>query len=323
MKRVIVSLLIAGATLQKLPMARAATEVFSYVINPIGGYVETKSSSNGPVSLAKSGSDDRGSAASRASADFGVLRVFAEGHAANTGSAFQTIGGGAQAYFRDDLTIKAPGLDATSGTLTVKFKLDGAVSCSGGGDSTRASYADCHYEFRKNGSLLSEDYYLIYFDGTTEGNNFLGQERTVAVPFIFGQPMELKLFIESAARAYNFRGADAIADFEHTITWGGFVSVKDGNSGEVTSYTATSNSGANFVEAITPPTPKLAARSVGASQLEITWSTEFSDYQLYSIGSLAAPSWTLADIARSTNGTQITVTVPTSESQRFFILKKP
>lgn len=243
------------------------------------------------------------------------MRVFAEGHAANTGSAFQAIGGGAQAYFTDDLTIDAAGLAGSSGTLTVKFKLDGSITCSGGGDSSRASYADCHYEFRKNGSILSEDYYLMYFDGTTEGNNFLGQERSVQVPFVFGQPMELKLFIESAARAYNYRGADAIADFEHTVTWGGFVSVKDANSSEVTNYTATANSGANFVEPITPPTPRLAARNVGNSQLEIAWSTEFSDYQLYSSGTLAAASWSLADIARSTNGTQITVTAPTSENQ--------
>lgn len=323
MKRFVLSLLVGAAAWQTISTARAATEVFSYVINPIGGYVETKSSSNGPVSLAKSGSDNRGSGASRSTADFGILRVFAEGHAANTGSSFQTIGGGAQASFRDDVTINADGLSGTSGTLTVRFKLDGSITCSGGWDSTRASYADCHYEFRKNGSILSEDYYLVYYDGTIEGNNFLGQERTVVAPFVFGQPMELKLLIESSAKAYNYRGADAIADFEHTITWGGFVSVKDVNNNEVTNYTATANSGANFVEAIVPPTPRLAARNVGGSQLEIVWSTEFSDYQLYSSSALGAASWTLADIARSTNGTQITVTAPTSEDQRFFILKKP
>jgi hypothetical protein len=323
MNRFIVFFLLITSILPSFLTGRAATEVFSYVINPIGGYVETKKSTNGPVSLAKSGSDDRGSAASRATADFGVLRVFAEAHALNTGSAFQAIGGAAQTYFRDDVTIDAPGLTGSSGTLTVKFRLDGSITCSGSGDSSRASYADCHFEFHRSGSLLAEDWYLLYFDGTIVGNNFLGQERTVAVPFVFGTPIELKLMIESSARAYNYRGADAVADFEHTVTWGGFASVKDANNNEVTNYTAISNSGVNFAEAITPPTPKLAARMIGGSALEIAWPKEFSDFQLYSNVTIPAMSWSLVEASRSTNETTVTVTVPTSENQRFFILKNP
>jgi hypothetical protein len=322
MNRSIALLVVALAASQHFRAAHAATEVFAYVINPIGGYVESKTASVGPLSLAKSGGDDRGSGASRAVAEFGVLRAFAEAHAVNTGSAFQALSAGAQASFRDDLTINAPGLDGANGTLKVQFALHGSVTCSGGGDSSRASYADCHFEFRKDGSILQEEYFLMYYDGVTEGNNFLGQTRTVTVPFKFGIPFELKLFIETAARAYNYRGADAVGDLEHTATWGGFLSITDADGNEINNYSATSGSGANFVEPILPPAPKLIVRRTTDSELELTWTTQFSDYQLYSASALPATSWTPVEIPTTTVGSEIKVTLPTNDSRRFFVLKK-
>lgn len=323
MYRCFAAALVLSAAFQLLPVARGATELFAYVINPIGGYVESQKSATGPLSLSKSGSDDRGSGASRASADFGILKAFAEAHALNTGSAFQAISAGSQASFRDNLTIDAPGRTGTSGTLTVQFHLDGFVTCSGGGDSSRASYADCHFEFRKDGSILQEEYYLLYYDGSGEGNNFLGQQRTVAVPFTFGTPFEIRLFIETAARAYNYRGADAVGDLEHTATWGGFVSVTDATNTPVPTFTATSGSGVDFTQPITPPAPRLAVRRISDAELQLTWSNQFSDYILHSSPALPAATWTPVEQTTTTNGDEITITLPTNDAHRYFILKKP
>jgi hypothetical protein len=300
----------------------AAPQLRTYALAPYSG-VDQKTAASGPLESARAGSGDNGSGTARAFADFGVLKLFAESHAANTGSMFGLMQTGGQASFQDTVSIDAPGKTGSSGTLVVQFTVDGTLTCSAGGwDGSRESQTDAEFVLTAAGWTILQAEYIVYFDGRSSGTAFLGKVQTATINFIFGTPFDLKLYISTAASAYTFRGADAIGDLENTATWGGFVSVKDSNGAEVSDYTATSVSGANYVAAITPPAPRLAIQELSPNMAQISWSTNFGGYALQSANSLSLPNWSIVTNGVTTNGTSFNVSVPMVDRQRYFRLKR-
>lgn len=307
----------AGVASLLISTAPAAQKLEAYAL---AFYADTKTGTTGPVTAEKSFSNSEGSRFARASADYGVLRVFAEAHAANIGG-FNLQPSGAQASWQDTVTINSPGLQESQGSLTVKFTIDGSLSCTGGGDAVRDSYAEAAFEFKRDGSLILEGIQSVHFDGSTTGTPFLGIEQRATFTFTYGTPFELRLFIETLARAYHFQGADAEGDLARTATWGGFVSVKDANNNEVTDYSVASASGSDYVAAIGPPKPRLTVEQAG-QDIQLSWSTNFTGYALEFSETLSANSWgTVTNSANPSGGPNVVV-LPVSGSARFFRLRK-
>jgi hypothetical protein len=247
--------------------ARAGTEVSVMVYGQSPTYGRTTQSS-GPLSRSLSGTVGEGTSEARASASFGELKVYAENHVniAGSGPFYPSYYTSAEAYFRDTLTIDAPGLTGQSGTVNVKFTLEGDLSMSARGDASLSSTPEDYsstftYYFQKIGyGNLSQGTQTEFFDGTVTADNhsfsiapFLNTELTIAVPFTYGTPFDVKLTIQAASYAKTQYGGDGIADAEHTVTWGGFASVLDSGANTVTNYSTSSDSGVNYAAPVPEP----------------------------------------------------------------------
>jgi hypothetical protein len=69
--------------------------------------------------------------------------------------------------------------------------------------------------------------------------------------------------------------------------------------------------------------PTLSFAPVGAGQIQISWSTNFTDYILESAASVPAVNWRTVTNLPTTNNGRLSVTVDTAASQQFFRLYKP
>jgi hypothetical protein len=301
---------------------RAAPRLRVYVLDTFTRSTE-QSGTSGPLTAVRGGSGEDGSAAARAFADFGVLKVFAEAHAANTGNRFGLLNDGAQASFEDVLTIDSPGKTGSRGTLTVRVNIDGSITCQAGGwDGSRESTASAEFRLTADGWTIREGSYWISFTGETGGENFLGKEQVGEIGFTFGTPFTIKLYVETVASAYNYAGADAVGDLENTATWGGFVSVKDSSGVELADYTASSESGANYVTAILASAPRLTIGRLKADAVEISWSTNFGAYTVQTTESLSPANWTAVTNEVITNGANLNLSMPIAGEHRYFRLHK-
>jgi hypothetical protein len=287
-------------------------------------YSQEKSAQSGTVSAESTQTQNGyGTRSARSSATFGVLRVFAEGHSVANGSTSGLMSSGAQASWQDSITVDAPGLSGQAGTLTVQFTIDGSLTASGqfANESLRP-YAAAEFTFTRDGWTILEGYQAVYSDGWTPGTPFLGQPQTATFNFVFGTPFEIKLFIETVARAYTYQhSADAEGDLANTATWGGFVAVKDSNENLITNFTASSASGANYAHAIVPPKPEMLIRRTG-SDVQVSWSTNFSNYTLETSDTLAPDSWNAVTNAVQTVGTDWAVTLSPEDGARYFRLRQ-
>jgi hypothetical protein len=160
------------------------------------------------------------------------------------------------AFFSDDFRIEAPGRSGTTGSLTVKFTIDGALSSTASGAERvgEVSFARATYQFSVDGTLLRNENQRLFSDGTTQATSmFLNQEQQVTFNFTFGTPFEVKLLLQGSGQAYNRFSATAVADLENTAEWGGFGEVRDAAGNLVTDYAFSSGSGVDFTQPIPEP----------------------------------------------------------------------
>ena len=75
---------------------------------------------------------------------------------------------------------------------------------------------------------------------------------------------------------------------------------------------------ASFLDA-----PPILWTNQNGGQITLSWSANSGSYGLESRTNAFAGTWTPANLDRVTNGGNISVTLPTSEAQRFFRLRKP
>lgn len=243
----------------------AAPQVFVQVFGSAGGTNNgSVTDSDGPVQRSSSGSGDLGSGVARASADFGLLRNFAQASAiAGSANFNNNVLATSESFFQDDLTINALGLEGTSGSLRIKFTIDGILSASQpqidpDTNQTRASAGYTLFLF--GFGTLREGSERLNADGTrtsVDNGAFLNIEQTATVPFTFGTPFTLKLTVTTGASAYTQFGGTALADLENTAEWGGFESVQNAQGQPVQGYSFSSSSGTDYVSPIPEPSTPL------------------------------------------------------------------
>jgi hypothetical protein len=172
-----------------LTQSHAAPELRTYALDRFAR-VEEKTAVTGPLTAERSGSGTAGSGAARAYANYGVLKVFAEAHAANTGSSFDVVTDGAQASFEDVLTIDAPGKTGSRGTLQVQFTIDGTLTCSAPGwDGSRESHVLAGFNFTANNSTIFQEEYTLYLMEAPPASTFSARCR----PARLASPSALRL----------------------------------------------------------------------------------------------------------------------------------
>ena len=221
-----------------------------------------------------------------ASASAGQLRAYSEARSA-PGSGFFGIYAANTAYFRDDFLFESTGRAGTTGTVQIKFTVDGSLAVQrnstqgyvAGIDSTVRATADYTFKagtngpsFSKNESLRTAVYAASQGVSAHTGSLFLGIEQTYTVPFTFGATLEgVELRINTHAQSIGRPGfsSSALADLSHTANWGGFGEVRDAGGNLVNDYTFTSASGFNYTQSITavPEPSSLLLGMIGCSAL--------------------------------------------------------
>lgn len=260
--------------------AHADILLYANTQTQMGTYTPPSTGTSGTVYHTRGGELPEFSLAAlgRASATFGQLKFYAEASAGvNNGAAVYCVN---TAYFQDDFLFNATGLAGTSGTVEMKFTVDGTLFATRSANTPGYLYGydagviarakvelgtsgDPNEWFEKNQNVngLGEI-------NQTSGTIFLGIEQTVLVPFTFGTTLEnVRLTITGGGNAiggYPFNFSSSIfADLEHTANWGGFGAVRDANGNLVTDYSFSSGSGFDYTQPVTSvPEPGSAALSV-------------------------------------------------------------
>jgi hypothetical protein len=222
---------------------------------------------NGPVSasVTKGGIAPQQMHA-HASADYGLVRVFAESHHQNwQNQGLQFPRSFAQAGFVDQVTFDAPGLTGQQGSFTALIHIEGSYRTAGdqgcGGYRVSGFDAFTLYGIDIDEALQCDDPALHAVDHVAQAT----------FQFIFGTPFKIGLFAFATAGnrsegGLNHLPGDVVVDFDDTITWQGFQSVMAA-SGPVSSYTVTSLSGDDWINGQVAAVPEPATLTLVAGGL--------------------------------------------------------
>ncbi len=244
----------------------------------VGPSTPAQTGTSGTVSDFAGGSVQTDFIEASTSARFGELKAYGLA-TAGLNPAFQGIFAFNTAFFRDDFLFNASGLAGTSGTVEIKFTVDGTLLASrtapssyvAGYDdnvSASASYtfsAGNNNTFSKTESLRTAEWAAANGFNAWSGTQFLGIEQTYVVPFTFGTLLEgvgLRIDTQTQAVGSGQNGFSSIAksDLGHTAKWGGFGAVRDSNGNIISNYTFSSGSGFNYALGITAvPEPSSGA----------------------------------------------------------------
>ncbi|HEX8254591.1 MAG TPA: LamG-like jellyroll fold domain-containing protein [Thermoanaerobaculia bacterium] len=254
--------------------AQAAPRVYATASDNISPSTPERSAAGGTVTDVEGGTQPYGRTAASAQASLGTLRAFGEATVGVNNNDTYSYFGFTTASFTDDFLIDAPGLTGTPGTLTLRFTIDGALSCTAGSpEISGSSYARADFYLTKDGGNVALMKQSV--DGNGEplpleySGTFLGIPQTATVQFTYGTPFQIGLEIRANAVVYNHQSLDysrysayARADLAHTATWGGFEAVRDAGGNAVTNYSFSSSSGTNYTQSIVPQcaTPSTALR---------------------------------------------------------------
>lgn len=271
-------LLIPGLLLTMCANSFADVILSANSTSNIGASTPAQTGMSGSVSDSAGGSARTDFTEATTSARFGELKAYGLA-TAGLDPAFFGIFAFNTAFFRDDFLFNAAGLTGTSGTVEVKFTVDGTLVASrtapspyvsGIDDSVRASAsytfsAGNSNTFSKTESLRTAEWAAANGFSAWSGTQFLGIEQTYVVPFTYGTLLQgVGLRIDAQAQAVG-SGRDgfssiAKADLGHTAKWGGFGAVRDSNGNVISNFTFSSGSGFNYSLGITAvPEPSSGA----------------------------------------------------------------
>lgn len=214
---------------------------------------------------------------SAADADYGTLRVSLAAFALGDPELLLTpdgnIGSGnASAMFEDYITVvpPEPGLDGSQGTARVRLQISGIVDADGGGSldsNTHVTYsALVRFGSRNCPSLgigcsdaiagTSRDLGSLGGGESYEGTLLPVAFETDPLPFLFGQtfPLGVELGLTAGADADEEQlMAVAIADLANTVSWDGFVEVRNASGDVVEGYSIDSLTGIDWALPVPEP----------------------------------------------------------------------
>lgn len=226
------------------------------------------------------------------------------------------------AIFEDSFTIDTPGRSGQSGSMTFKLKIAGILTAT----TRTAGAADPSYSrvaLSINGGSIWDGSERIHPGGTTNivtGQPFLNQEVSVVIPFTFGIPVGIQVWLDATSYIFGNWGGDAIADIGHTLQWGGIVSVTDSGGSPVTNHTTVTGSGTDYSGPILD-LPILTLVPLNPGQLLLSWSTNYPAFTLESAAALSN-NWQTVTNSTSIAGEQHTLTIDASGTSQFFRLRK-
>lgn len=227
------------------------------------GTVVEDSAASGPVSVDTGPSTGTGGTSQGSgTANYGFLQITASGSTSGNGGSHSLFAAQGSAKFTDTVTIDVPGRTGTRGRVTFKARYFGRISAVGAhGDHMGFHRARAQIDYSAHVGECCEQGTLsqgfeIEGDGTSTNYNFLGQVPgpEFSGEFTFGVPFEISL--EISGGAFTYIAGPQSANVEMGASWQGAVRVEAlSDSENVTGYTVSSQSGANYAKPITSMTP--------------------------------------------------------------------
>jgi hypothetical protein len=203
---------------------------------------------NGPVSasITKGGIAPQQMHA-HSSADYGLVRVFAESHHQNwQNQGLQFPRSFAQAGWVDQALFDAPGLTGQQGAFTALIHVEGSYRTAGnqgcGGYRVTGFDAFTQFGIDVSSALQCDDPDLHAVDHVAQAT----------FQFVYGTPFKIGLFAFATAGnrsegGLNHLPGDVVVDFDDTITWQGFTSVRSASGAPVTNYSVSLLSGDDWI----------------------------------------------------------------------------
>lgn len=265
------------AFLAHAPISEAATNLEVTVLGGAGDspgmddgatYFETVSTTTeSSLSFGESANSPDGSSISSGSVGFGWARsVASASHSALNEGVTRTSSASAQALFRDDLTITAPGASG-GGSVTFLIDVSGGLVATSSGETAGHS-ADADWSAFARASTVPAEAGRIAEGSLTDGQSGLfptgdlmgGVYEWGPIPFGFGNPFEITIALNAEVDV-NFC-CSAAANFDSTLGWEGVVEIRDDGGALVSDFDITSSSGANYAEPIPVPEPSAEAMTL-------------------------------------------------------------
>lgn len=206
-----------------------------------------------------------GSGLARYQAGFGRLK--AEGRLSLAAPLVDTpvpfeSGATAVARFEDIVTMNAPGLAGTQGTLRVRLDVDGTATGNASGEFMGVG-SDVGSSFVLDlqlGADASSGGFQQRFGGCSQGQGAapadtcvpfgdgFGVWTTAPISFTFGNPTSLAMQLGAGVFSRTVRGGETAgaADLFNTVEWLDMVDVRDASGRLVTGFETTSLSGTNW-----------------------------------------------------------------------------
>lgn len=182
----------------------------------------------------------------------------------------RTYGGGGlqaqgKAIWVDTFAIQSAGMGGMTGTFSGSVQVNGSliVEITGRSYADTQIYADVSIETDTGpnggsaGAHGSARHLIGYDIGDTTTGNASFTLQFLNVPFTFGSDIDvsLQLFVTADVNAVDGGATGrALADYGHTMSWGGLSQVRDSSGNLLTGYTAVSaGSGFNFATPVPEP----------------------------------------------------------------------
>jgi hypothetical protein len=180
----------------------------------------------------------------------------------------------------DTFTIDGGSLNGTVGHLVAGFRVDGSLASSFDSSANWQASLDEQFraQLRLTSSATGQDVFLkggkrhlvnangdqlLAVSGFTDFSS--PGVYTISLDFKFGSPIQMYMWGDAyaytsafannsgtAGYIYPDSNISAVADFGHTINWGGFLGLTDAQGNAVSSYTVTSLSGLDYGVASVP-----------------------------------------------------------------------
>lgn len=201
-------------------------------------------------------------------------------HASTFAKGNHTAQGQAEGSWNDKFAVQASGYGLMdSGTFSAAVAVQGGLTAVLNGRAYADNIIDAYFRIDGgvSGASFTEAHARLskgYDIGTTASGQESATLRIDGIPFVFGQDINVSLFLRTRSAIIVLDGAfaSATADYAHSMTWAGLSNVRDSTGQWVTGYSAISaDSGFDYAaQAAAVPEPATSAL-LAAGLLWVGW----------------------------------------------------